>query len=157
MLALGLLLTGGVALAGFVECTGGQCLGTEASDSMFGLDAASPRDVIFGLGARDEIATNRGDDFANGGPGDDAVHGQLGNDDLRGGSGRDFITGGRGNDFMGGGIGNDSIVATESAIFGPPEADEVDCGEDANGLDVDTAFVDRIDTVRNCEKVSFPR
>jgi hypothetical protein len=154
VLALGLVLvlSGGVAMAKFVACTGGSCVGTESSDTIAGLDSVSVPDTISGLGARDEIATNAGNDFADGGAGDDAIHGQQGIDRLFGGSGNDFIDGGRGIDTIRGGTGNDSINALEPRGL-PAERDDVDCGEDANGLDVDTAMVDQLDVVRNCEKV----
>src|SRR3712207_123378 len=91
-LALGLLLTGGVALAKFVACSGGQCLGTPFSDSISGLNSTSTPDRIFAVGDNDHVETNAGDDFANGGAGHDAVHGELGNDTIQGSSGDDFIT-----------------------------------------------------------------
>ena len=116
------------------------------------LPSATTPDQIFGIGASDHIETNAGDDFASDGTGDDSIGGQAGNDDLRGGTGRDFIDGRTGRDFIGGGIGSDSINAVEPRSASA-EADVVDCGEDANGLDVDFANVDRLDTVRNCEKV----
>jgi Ca2+-binding RTX toxin-like protein len=152
VLALALVLSGGIAMAKFVACTGGPCVGTNSSDSISGLNSVSVPDTISGLGARDEIATNAGSDFADGGAGDDAIHGQQGDDRLFGGSGKDFIDGGRGIDTIRAGVGNDSINAVEPTGL-PAEADDVDCGEDANGQDVDTAFVDRLDRVTNCEKV----
>jgi Ca2+-binding RTX toxin-like protein len=152
VLALALVLSGGVAMAKFVACTGGSCVGTEFSDTISGLDSASIPDTISGLGARDEIATNAGNDFADGGPGDDAIHGQLGIDRLFGGAGNDFIDGGPGIDTIRAGAGNDSIVAAEPKGL-PAEKDDIDCGEDANGLDVDTVQADQLDVVKNCEKV----
>ena len=156
-LALGLLLTGGVALASFVGCTGGDCFGTQFADTMSGLNSETTPDRIFGLGSTDFISAKAGDDYAHGGADRDQVFGDAGNDTLMGGSGADFVAGDRGRDTIKGGTGNDSILATESAVFGPPEADVVDCGEDADGRDVDTAQVDRLDTVRNCEKVFVSR
>ncbi|HEY7034808.1 MAG TPA: hypothetical protein VH482_25940 [Thermomicrobiales bacterium] len=152
VLALALVLSGGVAMAKFIACTGGSCVGTDASDSISGLNSVSIPDTISGLGARDEIATNAGNDFADGGAGDDAIHGQQGDDRLFGGSGNDFIDGGRGIDTIRAGVGNDTVNAVEPASLAA-QKDDVDCGEDADGLDVDTAFVDRLDTVTNCEEV----
>jgi Ca2+-binding RTX toxin-like protein len=153
VLALGLLLTGGVAMAKFVACTGGQCLGTQFSDTISGLNSASTPDRIFAIGANDHVETNAGDDFANGGAGHDALHGQAGNDTLQGSSGNDFITGGPGRDTIKGGSGNDGIVSAESLASGRPEADDVDCGENLDGPDNDRADVDRLDRVKNCERV----
>ena len=153
-LALGLLLTGGVALAKFVACSGGQCLGTQFSDTISGLNSTSTPDRIFALGSNDHVETEAGDDFANGGAGIDALHGELGNDTLQGSSGDDFITGGPGRDTLKGGSDDDGIVSAESVAFGRPEADDVDCGENADGSpDNDRADVDRLDTVKNCERV----
>ena len=152
VLALALVLSGGVAMAKFIPCAGGSCVGTEFSDTISGFDSSSVPDTISGLGARDEIATNAGNDFADGGAGDDAIHGQLGIDRLFGGAGNDFIDGGRGIDTIRAGTGNDSVNALEPQGL-PAEADDIDCGEDASGLDVDTAMVDQLDVVRNCEKV----
>ena len=153
VLALGLLLTGGVALAKFVACTGGQCLGTQFSDTISGLNSRSTPDRIFALGSNDHVETNAGDDFANGGAGIDSLGGQAGNDTLQGASGDDFIDGGIGRDTLKGGADDDSINAREG-VFGSPEADDVDCGENVDGSpDNDVASVDRIDTVKNCEQV----
>ena len=149
----GLLLLVGASV---VACGGGPCTGTDSSDSISGLNSATVRDVINGLGDRDEIATNAGNDFANGGAGDDALHGQLGNDTLAGGSGKDFIDGGPGRDTILGETGSDSINSVEPQGF-PAVQDDVDCGEDTDGNDVDVAFVDRIDTVKNCEKVYYSK
>ncbi len=154
VLALALVLSGGVATAKFVACGGGPCVGTEFSGGISGLNSSSIPDDIKGLGSTDHIETLAGNDTADGGSGDDAVHGQLGNDTLLGGSGRDFIDGGKGRDTINGGTGSDNITSVEPQSL-PAERDIVDCGEDSNGKDVDTAFVDRIDTVKNCEKVFF--
>ena len=156
-LALALLLTGGVAMAKFVACTGGQCLGTQFSDTISGLNSRSTPDRIFAHGSNDHVETNAGDDFANGGAGVDSLGGQAGNDTLEGSSGDDFIIGGPGRDTLKGGSGNDGINAREGTL-GPPEADTVDCGENADGSpDNDRADVDRIDTVLNCEQVFVSR
>ncbi len=155
-LALGLLLTGGVALAKFVACTGGQCVGTEFSDNMQGLDSRSTPDEIFGLGAQDNIFANAGDDFAYGGGSGDHLDGGLGADTLKGESGNDSIIGGGGQDKLFGGANSDSINAVEASSNLTPnaEADTVDCGENADGsADDDFAAVDRLDTVKNCERV----
>ena len=154
-LALGLLLTGGVALA-VVVCEGGECRGTAGSDNMQGLDSRSTPDQMFGLGAGDNIFANAGDDTASGGAGSDHLDGGLGNDTLKGGSGFDSLIGGGGRDKLFGGANNDRINAVEASSNLTPnaEADTVDCGENADGsADDDFAAVDRLDTVKNCERV----
>jgi len=61
---------------------------------------------------------------------------------LDGGPGNDRITGGYDADRLHGGPGRDAIVAVDG------RRDRVDCGPGR-----DTALVDRIDRVRNCERV----
>ena len=155
-LALALLLTGGAALAATIACTGGECIGTDASDNMQGLNSRSTPDQMFGLGAQDNIFANAGNDTASGGGGSDHLNGGLGNDTLTGGSGNDSIIGGGGQDKLFGGANNDRINAVEASSNLTPnaEADTVDCGENADGsADDDFAAVDRLDTVKNCERV----
>jgi Ca2+-binding RTX toxin-like protein len=154
LLALALVLANGVAEAKFVAWGGGSCVGTEFSDSISGFNSTTVADDIKGLGSSDHIETLAGNDIADGGAGDDSVSGQLGNDTLSGGSGKDFIDGGKGRDTINGGTGSDNITSVEPQNL-PAERDIVDCGEDSNGKDVDTAFVDRIDIVKNCEKVFY--
>jgi hypothetical protein len=55
------------------------------------------------------------------------VHGVDGADDLYGGARPAHLDGGLGNDLLRGGLGNDGVLT---------------CGEDANGLDMDTASYD---------------
>jgi Ca2+-binding RTX toxin-like protein len=99
---------------------------------------------------------NGGDDVLTGMDYDDTFDGGAGNDRIEGGIGHDTITGGPGKDTLFGegdgnycGIyeckipfGNDTINARDG------EADQVDCG-----VGTDTAIVDALDTVANCEKV----
>ena len=155
-LALGLLLTGGVALAKFVACTGGKCVGTESSDTIQGLDSRSTRDEIFGLGSRDNIFANAGDDTVNGNSGDDEIGGGAGGDTLSGNGGNDSIIGDTGQDKMFGGGGNDRVSGIDDPLGRfPAERDEIDCGENPDGsADNDFASVDRLDTVKNCEQVA---
>ena len=102
------------------------------------------------------ITGNGGDDQLTGMDYDDTMDGGAGNDRVEGGIGHDTITGGPGKDTLFGegdgnycGIyeckipfGNDTINARDG------EADQVDCG-----VGTDTAIVDALDTVANCEKV----
>jgi Ca2+-binding RTX toxin-like protein len=79
-------------------------------------------------------------------------HGSAGNDTLTGGAGNDVIDGGAGddeirpdagNDVVHAGAGNDSIHA-----FGGGHHDYVDCGPGK-----DTAYVDKGERTRRCERV----
>ena len=102
------------------------------------------------------IIGNGGDDVLTGMDYDDTMDGGAGNDRIEGGIGHDTITGGPGKDTLFGegdgnycGIyecklpfGNDTINARDG------EADQIDCG-----VGTDTAIVDALDTVANCEKV----
>jgi Ca2+-binding RTX toxin-like protein len=102
------------------------------------------------------IAGNGGDDQLTGMDYDDTMDGGTGADRIEGGIGQDVITGGPGKDTLFGegdgnycGIyeckipfGNDTINARDG------EADQIDCG-----VGTDTAIVDALDTVANCEKV----
>jgi RTX calcium-binding nonapeptide repeat (4 copies) len=87
---------------------------------------------------------------------DDAVDGGAGNDIVEGGRGNDVVTGGPGQDTILGDAtsshcswyscqipwGNDTIQARDG------EKDNIDCG-----IGTDTAIVDTIDVLANCENV----
>jgi Ca2+-binding RTX toxin-like protein len=97
-----------------------------------------------------------GDDVLVGYDFDDAVDGGAGNDTVEGGRGNDTVTGGPGRDTIYGDatsshctwysckipFGNDTIQARDG------EQDNIDCG-----IGTDTAIVDTIDVVANCESV----
>ena len=155
VLMLGLLVTGGVALAAVVSCTGafGPCLGTAKADIIRGTNGG---ETIEGRGGADDIFANGGNDAVDGGPGDDEIEGGPGRDGLLGQDGNDTLIGGPGPDTLRGRFGNDAINSDDVGTGGSqPEADVVDCGEDIGGRDVDTALVDRLDTVSaNCERVT---
>ena len=75
----------------------------------------------------------------------DAMTGTSANDVLLGRGGNDTLNGRGGNDVLQGGIGNDRFFARDSArdtVFGGPGFDE--------------AWVDRVDVVRNVERVHRP-
>lgn len=75
--------------------------------------------------------------------GDDLVIGNAAANSISAGAGNDTIDGGTGNDVLTGGAGNDTIRARDGY------ADFVNCGEGA-----DTAEVDTLDTVQECETVN---
>jgi RTX calcium-binding nonapeptide repeat (4 copies) len=94
-----------------------------------------------------------GDDFISGKSGGDLIDGGPGNDHLHGGTRiwsrhptADTIIGGPGRDVIEAGWADDTIRAVDG------EKDIVDCGEG-----VDTAYVDPIDVVHNCEHVHVVR
>ncbi len=74
--------------------------------------------------------------------GNDTVIGNGGANSLSGGTGNDTVDGGGANDMLSGGGGSDTIRARDGY------ADFVNCGEGA-----DTAEVDTLDTVQECETV----
>jgi Ca2+-binding RTX toxin-like protein len=130
-----------------------------AAGTYTGSDGPDTFNLIFADGS---VATGPGDDVVTGADGADAIDGGAGNDQLSGGFGADTITGGPGQDDIGGdrtaacfygpiygtctiGSGNDTIYAQDG------ERDTVDCGPGA-----DTASVDAVDVVANCETVHAP-
>jgi Ca2+-binding RTX toxin-like protein len=106
--------------------------------------------VVEGRGGNDTIAGSDYADRIDGGAGDDQLSGGFGDDAITGGPGRDDIAGDRTAACEYGpiygvctiGSGNDTIYAQDG------EADKVDCGPGA-----DTAYVDAIDSVVDCENV----
>jgi Ca2+-binding RTX toxin-like protein len=129
----------------------GTFVGTDAPEDVEVLNVTDGASSLSGLG---------GNDVLKGGDSPDAIDGGAGDDDLDGGNGNDTITGGPGKDtIMGDAVagqcsvvgyfgsckapwGNDTINARDG------EADNVDCGPGT-----DTAVVDAIDVVANCETV----
>jgi Ca2+-binding RTX toxin-like protein len=90
-------------------------------------------DMISGGRGSDIIVAESGDDCASGNSGADTINGDGGNDRLWGGAGPDRIYGG---------AGSDTIFTRDHS------RDLVNCG---SGVDV--AFVDHLDSTRNCETV----
>jgi Ca2+-binding RTX toxin-like protein len=104
--------------------------------------------TVQGRGGADVLLAGVGRQTLDGGAGDDTIEGGFGNDVLTGGPGRDVIAA----DFTGSQCGwlqsctfphgNDTVNARDG------EADSIDCG-----VGEDTAIVDAIDTVNDCERV----
>lgn len=90
----------------------------------------------------DEIHGTRGPEVLRGTPTDDLIFGYGGVDTIYGGAGDDLIDPGSGKDVVDAGPGNDWIRAFDG------HRDVIDCGSGH-----DTAFVDPIDTVINCEEI----
>ncbi len=78
-------------------------------------------------------------------PGEDLLEGGRGNDTLRGGPGNHRLNGGLHRDRVYAGSGNDVVIAIAGS-------DHID-GEPGR----DKAYVDRTDTVRNCEVIARAR
>jgi serralysin len=125
-MGLGVLLLGGVALADTID-------GTSGPDDLVGTDKD---DVIHASGGADYLSGLAGPDLLYAGSGNDTVVGRDGNDRIYGNTGSDMLFGNQSNDTI------------NSA--GDQEKDVVKCGL---GKD-DTAYVDKIDWVKeNCENV----
>ena len=103
--------------------------------------------TITGLGGDDVITGMDYVETIDGGAGNDKLEGGLNHDVITGGPGRDTLYGEGDGNYCGiyeckVPFGNDTINARDG------EADQVDCG-----VGTDTAIVDALDTVANCEKV----
>ena len=132
----------------FEMYTVGRFVGTDAREKIIIYNPAnSGPSTLIGNGGDDELAGQDFNDTVDGGAGNDQVEGGLGNDTVTGGPGQDIIYG----DATASRctwysckipFGNDTIYARDG------EADSIDCG-----IGTDTAYVDAIDTVANCEKV----
>ena len=142
VVALMVALTAGVAVAKNINGTNGPntLRGTNAADTINGRGGA---DEIYGRDGMDTLKGNDAADRVYGMEGNDAISGGFGNDPaLRGGAGNDDIDGNIGSDTVTGDAGDDTI-----RTVGDISSDKVNCGEDADGQDVDTAFVGSNDLV----------
>ena len=106
--------------------------------------------VVEGRGGNDTLTGGDGVETIDGGPGDDRLEGGFNNDVITGGPGRDTIYGDETSqrcsyleDCVIVPFGNDVINARDG------EPDVIDCG-----VGNDTAYVDPVDTVANCETVN---
>jgi Ca2+-binding RTX toxin-like protein len=121
-----LLLGGGVALADTID-------GTSEADDLVGTDQ---EDTIHASGGADYVSGLAAPDLLYAGAGNDTVVGREGNDRIYGNSGSDTLFGNQ---------SNDTIYS-----YGDQTRDVVKCGIGKN----DTAYVDKIDWVKNnCEDV----
>jgi Ca2+-binding RTX toxin-like protein len=126
--------------------------GTDGPDVVSVLNVAEGASAITALGGNDTIQGGDSPDVIDGGAGDDSLNGGNGNDTITGGPGKDAIVG----DATAGYCtligsfgscktpwGNDTINAQDG------EPDNIDCGPGT-----DTANVDAVDVVANCETVN---
>ncbi|HWH95046.1 MAG TPA: calcium-binding protein [Baekduia sp.] len=126
--------------------------GTDAPEVVEVANVSEGASTLQGLGGADTLKGADSPDTIDGGTGDDQLNGGNGNDTITGGAGKDTIMG----DATAGGCtvvgyfgsckspwGNDVVNAVDG------EVDSVDCGPGQ-----DTANVDAIDVVTNCEVVT---
>ena len=98
-----------------------------------------------GSSSADTLVGTDANDVLIGRDGNDTLYGRRGNDVLQGGGGNDRLFGGVGRDSLVGGPGNDRLSARDG------ERDAVN-----GGLGFDEAWIDRLDVVRNVERVHRP-
>jgi Ca2+-binding RTX toxin-like protein len=126
-----------VVLAGmYVTTIGASFLGSSAKSTVV------PPASYVGTGGADRLTGTSANDVLRGRAGDDILYGRSGNDVLQGGIGNDRLYGGLGRDSLDGGRGNDRLYARDNrqdTVNGGPGFDE--------------AWVDRLDLVRNVERV----
>ena len=138
MIALAIVVGGGVALAATIRCDGGRCSGTDRPDSIFGTDK---RDAIFAKDGGDFVSGRGRADNLNGEDGDDEVLGGWGDDWVKGGRHDDTVEGNLGNDRITGGSGDNVIRA------GDGMRDLIVCGDNSWNL----IFYDpHLDRFSNC-------
>jgi Ca2+-binding RTX toxin-like protein len=110
-----------------------------------GAATSVPPAYYAGTDADDVLFGTSGTDVLSGKGGNDRLYGRGGNDVLRGGSGNDRLWGGPGRDVLLGGPGNDLLYARDGT------RDTVD-----GGPGFDQAWVDRLDVVKNVERIYLP-
>jgi hypothetical protein len=126
--------------------------GTDAADYAEVVNVGDGASSLTGLGGADTLKGGDAPDTIDGGAGDDSLNGGNNNDTITGGPGKDTIVA----DATAGGCyvigylgtckapwGNDTVNAVDG------EVDSVDCGPGQ-----DTANVDAVDVVTNCETVT---
>jgi hypothetical protein len=151
----GVALTGGVALAATVQCTGNPCEGTTDDDSITGtanpdrIFAKAGKDNASGFGAGDRIEGARGADILFG---DDGLDRSVdGDDKLFGGRGPDQMLAAGRSDLFVGGDGNDAIDARENNFIGDPAIAGTDTVRGGAGNDQVFAMDGAVDHI-NCGK-----
>jgi Ca2+-binding RTX toxin-like protein len=129
--------------------------GVAVADSITG---TQDRDVLDGSGKNETISGRGGPDTLNGAGGRDTIKGGDGGDEAGGGAGADKVYGGPGDDYLidapdkdrdvlYGRSGEDNVQVRDF----PAVKDVVNCGSGR-----DTAYVDRLDVVHDCEIVRLP-
>jgi Ca2+-binding RTX toxin-like protein len=138
--ALMVVLSAGVAVAADIT------RGTEDRDV---LDGSGKNETISGFGGPDTLDGAGGRDTVKGGDGGDEAGGGTGADEVYGGPGDDYLIDAPDNDrdVLYGHSGEDNIQVRDF----PAVKDVVYCGSGR-----DTAYVDRLDVVHDCEIVRLP-
>jgi Ca2+-binding RTX toxin-like protein len=106
---------------------------------------AVPPALYAGTNRADTLNGTGANDVLRGRGGNDTLHGRGGNDVVDGGTGNDRAYGDAGRDNVIGGVGNDRLYGRDGrrdTLNGGPGFDE--------------AWVDRLDVVRNVERVHRP-
>lgn len=115
-----------MVLTSIIECAGGICQGTNASDLILG---SAGLDNINGKNGDDCIVSGDGNDIIDGGAGNDYIMAGEGNDTLSGGNNDDYLVGGNGDDDLNGdkgtdvcigGLGNDTIDLVRCETISDP-------------------------------------
>jgi Tol biopolymer transport system component len=120
-------------------------------------------EIVDGLGGDDRLVA-RGAAYVggelDGGPGKDVLVGGFWPDRLVGGPGADTLYGGVNHDVLVGGPGRDRLYGqggTDTIFARDGMRDLVDCGTNTGRTnktpELDTAYVDRYDLVRGCERI----
>ncbi len=127
LVAVGVLMVGGVALAANIK-------GTPKADKLYGTEQA------------DNINPFNGDDYVDAKGGDDYVHHSYGNDTIIGGPGKDTLRGGFGNDVIDG-SGDPGFKDLVDCAYVDPREDQ---------LATDHAIADvGWDTVVDCKTIDW--
>jgi dienelactone hydrolase len=100
---------------------------------------------ISGTAKSDRLTGTAAGDSISGSKGNDRIDGMGGADCIDGDAGKDKLIGGPGLDEINGGSGKDQVKARDG------EADTINCGSGK-----DKATIDKVDTVKSCEKVKRP-
>jgi len=116
LMALALIVVGGVALAATIGCTTNPCVVTPGDDRIKG---SNGDEHIFGLGGNDTIDGNNGSDIV---VGDDNLDPSVvGDDKLDGGTGDDQLFGYGGSDTFIGGPGSEKTRELVGVVAQDPE------------------------------------
>ena len=135
------LLIAGVAFGVTRTCGGGECRGTNGTDTLHGSNMGetiyglSGNDKIYGAGEADVLKGGYGMDFVKDGGGNNAIKGGLDPDVIRGRPWDQAI--------LAGAVGQDNDGAS----------DDVDCG----GGTYTVYFTPGQDAIRNCEVMQAVR
>ncbi len=130
-----LTVAAGVAFAVTKNCTGGECIGTSRSDTIYGSNG--PDTVRAGAG-NDRILGREGDDRLFGDRGNDRVNGEEGADTVKGSTGADTVNGGPGNDLVRGGTHKQANDGARDILY---------CGDGEDTVH----FVRGQDVIKDCE------